>query len=807
MARPRRVLVWVARGLAALVIVALLAAGGGALLLRSRLNGSLPIEKGDVALAGLSAPVRIDLDAQGVPLMQGANRHDLARATGFLHAQNRFFQMDLLRRRAAGELAELLGPVVLEEDRKARTHRMREVARRAVAAAPAETRAFLQAYSEGVNAGLSALRSSPFEYLLLRAPAAQWRLEDSLLGSLAMFMLLTEDGVDMESSLGVMHDLLPAGLFAFLTQQGSPWDAPVIGGALPAVAIPGPDVIDMRRIEAASLRGIRGSASEDEATGSARALGSNNWAVSGALTGHGGALLASDMHLPIGVPNTWYRLSLEYPDGRTRRRVTGVTLPGTPTVVSGSNGHVAWAFTNTQGDWSDLVVLELAPGDENSYLTPDGPRRFEHREEVIKVKGAPDERLDVVSTTWGPVYDTDHRGRKRALRWIAHDTEAVNASLLAMERAGTLEEAQRAGNLSGIPPQNLLVATADGRIGWTIAGRIPRRLGHNGRLPASWADGSRRWEGYLTPEDYPRLNDPPAGRLWSANARMADGEALRLLGDGGYDFAARAGQIRDRLMALSRASEKEMLAIQLDEQALYMQHWRDLLVSVLTPEATAASARRAELRRHLEDWSGRASVDSVSYRMVRAFDTVLTRLIYEALTAPCKKADERFRYYHAGQIEGVVEAILAQRPPHLLDPRHASWDAQILAAVDTAMDLVMAGGRPMAAHTWGDRNMTRIQHPISLGVPMLSRWLDMPARPLPGDTNMPRVQGPTFGASERFAVSPGREQDGYFHMPCGQSGHPLSPHYGDGHDAWAEGTMTSFLPGPAASTLTLVPQS
>jgi penicillin amidase len=251
------------------------------------------------------------------------------------------------------------------------------------------------------------------------------------------------------------------------------------------------------------------------------------------------------MHLGISVPNTWYRLSLVFPGVDGERRVTGVTLPGAAFVVAGSNGHVAWGFTNSEGDWADLVVLEPDPGNPDAYLTPEGPRTLERGTETIEVAGEKAETLVVESTVWGPVIDKDHAGRRRALAWVALREGGLNAALVRMESAGSLDEAQALAAEAGIPNQNLVVADAAGRIGWTIIGRIPRRVGHGGSVPTSWADGTRRWDGWLAPEDYPRVVDPPSGRIWTANARVVGGEKLAKVGVGGYDLGARQGQIRD----------------------------------------------------------------------------------------------------------------------------------------------------------------------------------------------------------------------------------------------------------------------
>jgi penicillin G amidase len=775
---------------------------GLALWGRAQLVASLPQLEGSRVVRGLSAAVRVERDALGVPRIVGQNRLDVARATGFAHAQDRFFQMDLLRRRAAGELAELFGPAALDIDKKTRVHRFRHVARREAASAQPEDKAIIEAYSAGVNEGLAALGASPFEYLLLRVVPRPWKPEDTILVALAMFLDLQGEDAEAESSLGVLHDTLPPELSAFLAPPGTEWDVPLVGEAFQPPPVPSSAVFDLRKSSPIALPKAASLGRGDEPL-----LGSNNWAVAGAHTVHGGALVADDMHLGIRVPNTWYRASLQWPDASHPgewHHMTGVTLPGTPAIIVGSNTFVAWGFTNTEGDWSDLVVVEPDPADKEAYRTPQGPRRFEHATETIAVKGSPEVNLDVVGTIWGPVIDHDHLGRARAHAWVPQEPGGVNLALLGLERARTLEEAMAVANVSGAPAQNFTCADRTGRIGWTVMGRMPRRVGFDGRLPVSWADGTKRWDGWLEPAEYPRVLDPPGGRIWTANNRVMSGEMLAIMGDGGYDLGARAGQIKRSLLAIDRASEQDMLKVQLDDRALFLTRWRDLLLGVLSSQAAGTDARRAEARRLVDTWGGRASIESAGYRIVRAFRLEVAKQVLGALTASCKKADARFDWGDQHQWEAPLWTLVTERPVHLLNPAYANWDAQLLSAVDDSLaGLTKSGG--LADRTWGERNTAAFHHPLSLAVPALARWLDLPAHRLPGDSNMPRFQSPGSGASERMVVSPGRETQGLFHMPGGQSGHPLSPHYRDGHAAWAKGEPTPFLPGPAVHVLTLVP--
>jgi penicillin amidase len=774
----------------------------GGLWLYQHLQASLPPLDGQVPLAGLTAPVTVERDALGIPTIRGANRLEVARATGFVHAQDRFFQMDLLRRSAAGELAVLFGKKALPRDRSARLHRFRAQAQDVLASLPAADQQLLEAYAAGVNVGLAALGAPPFEYLLLRTSPTPWQPEDSLLVIYAMYLDLQGMQENREATLGVMHDTLPPALFEFLAPRGTEWDAPLQGKALVPPPPPGPEVFDLRS-QPASVGQVPVVWNE---AWSEPAAGSNNWAVSGRHTAHGGALLANDMHLRLSVPNTWYRAALVYPDEHGReRRITGITLPGMPVIVAGSNGHIAWGFTNSEGDWSDLVILEPLPNEPGAYLTPEGPRLMQHFREILQVNNGPDQVLDVAWTLWGPVIDEDYQGRQRALRWVAHDREAVNLEFLRLEGARTVTDAIAIANRTGMPAQNFLVADAEGHIGWTIIGPIPHRFGHDGRLPGSWADGKRGWDGWLAPADYPRLIDPPSGRLWTANARVLDGAGLARLGDGGYDLGARARQIRDTLLAMEHGSEADQLAVQLDDRALFLQRWRELLLAVLTPEAIAADPRRRELRAEVEQWGGRAGVESVGYRIVRTFRLTLAEQVFEPLTANCRQADPDFNYFWVRQFEGPLWQLVTQQPVHLLNPRYHNWQEQLLAAVDAVLGPLLSGGSPLAEHTWGEYNTVQIRHPFSAVIPGIGHWLDMPSLPLPGDNDMPRVQTPTHGASERLVVSPGREVNGILHMPTGQSGHPLSPHYSDGQRAWAEGKPTPFLPGPAIHRLTLLP--
>lgn len=764
--------------LAGLLVLLVSSAVAGGLWLIDRGHARLD---GELRLDCLQAPARIERDGDGVPTVHAASRADLACATGFLHGQDRFFQMDLLRRRAAGELAALVGPAALELDRSVRLHRFRDFARRSYEHVHGERRALLDRYAQGVAAGLAALDGRPPEYLALGVEPRPWLAEESYLAVAAMYLDLQQGAWRAELDRARLREAFPEEVVTFLDRPGGPWDAPIDGEPFAELPIPEFDL----RARLAALPPAENARIELDGD---VATGSNNWAVSGDWSAHGGAIVADDMHLGLGLPNVWYRISLVGPE----LRLDGVTLPGAPILVVGSNGHIATAFTNSYGDWYDIVELELDPDDPTRYRSAEGWRSFERHESTIESKGGASETHLVEWTEWGPRIDDDH-----ALAWVAHRLEGINLRSLDMEGARSVDEALRLAVGAGIPAQNLVVGDSTGRIGWTIMGAIPRREGFDGSVPTSWADGTRGWRGFLAADAHPAVVDPPGGLIWTANARVGGGEALAAIGDGGYALGARARQIRDALAALEAGTvtEADLLAIQLDDRALFLERWRDWMLANVD----------GELRATIEqDWNGRASIDSAGYRLVRAFRLYMA----DAVLGPIDRAaGEGFRYRRmTNQWEPVLWSLIDERPTSWLDPEHDDWQALIESVSTRVVETFLDGTRTSLAEArWGDRNRARIAHPLSGAVPQLSRWLDLPTEPLPGDAHMPRVQSITFGASQRMVVAPGHEDRAIFHMPGGASGHFRSPFYTAGHRDWAEGRPSPLRGGPTEHTLELVP--
>ena len=758
---------WARRVAGALLGVLLLAVAGGYGLLRA----SLPQLQGSQALPGLSDTVRIDRDALGVPRIQGATRLDVARATGFLHAQERYFQMDLQRRVAAGELSELLGAGTYDIDARTRRHGFRAVARQVLQQQPPALRALLQAYVEGVNAGLAALSARPWEYQLLRVDPQPWQPEDSLLCIYTMWLDLQDNDASIDRSLRALREATGEAGFAFIGGLAQRGNAALDGSELPDAPLPG--ALPMVPAGAPALASAGGLEP-------AFVAGSNSFAIAAARSASGVPVLANDMHLGLRVPHIWYRATLLWPDAQGgQRQVAGVMLPGMPAMVVGSNGRIAWGFTNSNIDTVDAV--ELPPG-----------ATIRERTEVVKVRGEPARALVLRESDQGPLLTPVGAARQWALRWTALRPEATNLNLITLEDAGSVEQAFEVGHRSGIPNQNLLVVDSAGHTGWTLTGAIPARDG----------------DGWLVPARVPVLRDPADGLLWTANNRIVGGEALALVGDGGYDGSHRAASIRDDLRARAARgpmTEADLLAVQLGDAAAHLQPWRQLLLGVLDEAFVAGQPARQALRDAVRDWGGHASVESAGYRLLRAFRAQAaqralgpwlraTQAVYAEANLPRLRPEE------------AALRLLQTRPAALLDPSYASWPALLQQSADAVIE--QAGGTAAAvqAWTWGRANTLAMRHPLSPALPaFIGRWLDMPAEPLPGDSEMARVQRPQSGASQRLVVSPGREAQGLLHMPGGQSGHPLSPYYRAGHEAWARGEPTPLLPGPSRWQLLLQP--
>ncbi len=795
-----------------LLLISSLLLAFGATWIYSQVDSALPILEGKETVFGLKKSAVIERDEQGIATIKASSRLDVAVATGFVHAQERFFQMDLLRRNSAGELSSLFGSVALNYDKSIRIHRFRDRAREIVNNLPSDQKALLKAYTRGVNQGLMYISSQPFEYLLLQQEPAQWSEEDSILTIFSMYIDLQYHDGQRERSLGLMKAILSADVYAFLNPKGSIWDAAIDGtqyksSPLPKGAWPSASVSNFKNIN----NGVYLAKYKDNAKYLADEFpGSNNWGVSGDISSTGSAIIANDMHLGLRVPNTWFRASFEYPSDKKQIKVTGATLPGTPNMVVGSNGFIAWGFTNSYGDYNDVIKLETI-NDGKQYLTPTGAKNFSFYKQIIAVKDEEPVEIITKETIWGPIIGKNYQGQLLVYRWVAHDKEAINFKAKELELATSVTQAFNIAARSGIPSQNMMVGDKAGNVGWTIMGPIPKKNGQAGETPTFWHKGQHGWQGYLTPEEYPSILNPENHRLWTANSRVVGGEMLQKLGDGGYALGARAGQIRDDLFADETFDEKSLLVIGLDDRALFLKRWQAFLLStVINKQSLITNNDFKEVKNILsKDKSLQASINSVSYRIVRNFRINVRDLVFSELNSTFKALDDAYKFRSIRhQVETPLWQLITQQPNNFLMRPLNSWQDVFNQALQQTIDdmrtLDSGEKQDLTAATWGQQNTTTIKHPLSKAVPFIGKWLDMPANALSGDSYMPKVQGKAFGASERMVVSPGHEETAIFHMPTSQAGHPWSPYYGIGHKDWEQGKPSPFLPGKTKYKLTLL---
>ena len=757
---------------------------------------SRPQLDGDIALAGLHQSALIKRDENGTPLIEAADLNDAVFSMGFLHAQERYFQMDLLRRKAAGELAELFGARAVEADKLARVHRFRARASEFVEQLPADQRTVLRHYVAGVNAGLRQLHARPFEYSLLLTAPAPWKEEDVLLVNMAMYLMLqvrNEPHPELiRQKLITQYDREFAD---FMQPSESEWDAPMAGhaGAPATAALPALLGKQLAIASAPHVDDLVADAGFGMSQPKESIIGSNSWAVSGRKGIDGHAILANDMHLPLQQPNTFYRVSFKTKG--SSRIVAGVSIPGLPLLVAGSNGNIAWGLTNSNGDWSDLVRIP------KEHLAAESRTV----REMSAVKGGSAIPLDVQETQWGPVVASDAQAAY-AMNWVAHHVEGNNLKLYGMMTEPSINGALKIASHAGMAQMNMLIADAHGNAAWTIAGRIPQRTGFDGTEPVEWGNGVG-WSGWLDTPDYPLLTTADHDYLWTANNRVLDGDALKKIGAGSsFALGVRAMRIQQVLAASKTMNEADMLAMQLDDVSLLMKRWDGLITQVIAgmPE----SEDKKVLKDTFAQWDGRAAADSAAYRVIRRFrDEVAGDLMTEALSKVLK-SDPKLRWdMFAHNWELPLWQIVSRRPANMLPAGFASWDAYFQDALVRRVygPYKKRFNGALSKAVWGEANMSDIRHPLSKGIPLLGSILDMPSSPMNGDSNVVLAQFMSFGPAMRLVVSPGHEQDAILTMPAGEAGNPLTPYFRKGHEEWRTGKPLPLLAGTPRYVLRLTP--
>jgi penicillin amidase len=834
--RPRNLALKIGLYIVSVLLLAVVAVAGW---LYSIARSALPQLDGAIVLPGLSSKVTVIRDGHGIPAIEAATLDDLFFAQGYVTAQDRLWQMDAMRRAAAGELSEIVGADTLDLDREQRILGLRVAAESAAKNISPRNRAYFEAYARGVNAFMESHRDRlSLEFRLLKYQPRPWTVVDSLLVGARMVQDLnhyhTPPPLTRERILAKLGPQLTADLYV-----NSSWrDRP-----------PG----DTRRIDAEpnDVHGKKGSnkkggddADDEEIDpdGSATRLisalrlysnyltnlakvaslanvsaprafyssfsqqeeelfrpGSNNWVVSGQHTVSGKPLLSNDMHLDHQMPNLWFQAHLKTTSDDFD--VAGVTLPGVPFVIVGHNQRIGWGFTNVAPTVEDDYIEEFNA--QGQYKTPAGWVDPQHRQEIIRVKGAPDETLDVVTTRHGPIISETIPGetRKIALRWTLQD--GMGLMFFDVDTARNWDDFRKAFSNLDAPGQNVMYADVDGHIGYQSTGRVPIRASGDGSLPVNGSDDSHEWKGWIPFEEMPRVYDPPTGSLASANGRIApDGYKYSISTQ--WDAPWRTDRIYRVLESGKKFAPADMLALQLDISSTYDRFCADKFVYAIdhAPKPSERAKRAAEI---LRDWDGRMSADSAAPTIETKARVELVRLLLEprlgAVSPGTNHGELNWKSYRWAMSSVWLENVLTRQPTRWLPPGYSDYGSLLTAVVENVVNQTVPNNSStveshppsdLSKWKWGENYQVAIDHPVLDKLPLIGRYTAPGLKPLSGSNLTVKAVGRKFGASERLTWNFANFDESTLNLVTGESGIFLSPYYLDQWKAWYEGSTFAF---------------
>ena len=760
---------WIWRGLAGLILVLTVASAGGYLWLLTGLART----EGEIAAPGLAAAVDIARDANGVPHIFASNDRDAFYALGYAHAQDRLWQMDMMRRLGAGRLSEIFGSLTLQSDRFMRTLGLYRIAEADFARLSPDLSARMTAYTAGVNAYLDGHSGAwPPEFHALNYRPEPWRPADSLVWGKIMALMLSGNW---------RTELLRARMATRLSakQMAALWPAYPDGAPLTLGARHGLyDRLGLDRL-ARALNGTPQSASA-----------SNNWVVDGAHSDSGKPLLANDPHLRLSAPSIWYLVRISTPE----TKFSGATAPGVPLPIIGHNGHIAWGFTTTNGDAADLFIERIDPGRPDHYLTPNGSRPFVSRAEIIRVRGGGDREITIRATRHGPVLsdlvgaDAVPPGHVLVLAWTALRADDKTAEAqFQLARARDWRQFVAALRHFHSPQQSIVYADTAGNIGFYAPARIPIRRSGDGSAPVPGWTGDHDWTGFIPFDALPHGYNPPSGRIATANHRItADGDRYHLSRD--WDLPYRIRRIDSLLAAKARHSRASMAAIQADQVSLAARDLLPYMAAARTGDVRAKAALAL-----LGEWDATMARDRPEPLIYTAWLREVNRALY---------ADELGALFddYWNLRPNVVTHMLRREPAwcdNVNTPAPENCADMLGAALVRALDrLGEKFGADMARWRWGKAHMAYFPHRLFGRIPLIGPWFDIGIANGGGEYTINRgttriahpdrpfrhVHGPGFRAIYDLAdLSSSRFMQG-----PGQSGNPLSPHYGDLIDAWRD---------------------
>jgi penicillin amidase len=786
-------------GTIGVLLVAILAA---ALFLRYQIRKSFPVTSGTISIHGLTSTVRVMRDAYGVPHIEAASDHDLMMATGFVHAQDRLWQMDLARRAGEGRLSEIFGVVTLPFDRMFRIVGIRRTAEQIVERMAAGSLDRLRWYSEGVNAYITSARGRyPVEFDLLGFEPEPWTpLHSVIVGRLTAWELnlswwtdLTYGSIAGKVGLDRILDIMPE---------------------YPAGVPPTVPAGEWRAYASAGLPYLRAAQSYAALSGSASISGgSNAWAIAPLRSTTGAAILANDTHLQLECPSRWYEIEMQMPGSRVR----GMSMAGVPAVVAGRNDSVAWGLTNVMADDADFYFEQLDSATGTRYLYDGQWHAVKLLTEEIPVRGDSARTLTVRLTRHGPIV-TDietplQKGKSpyvASMRWTGNEIDDQFLAFTHISRAGNWEEFTAGVREFAVPGQNFVYADVRGNIGYWCGVRLPVRAGRNSLLPLPGWESSGEWRGFVPFARLPHRFNPPEGYIATANNRIVDESYPFHISDL-WEPPSRIQRLNAVLGKKGDAfSVQDCERLQLDTYSYYAQEIAPYIVTAFR-DSTGALPQGEKVFEYLRNWNYRFATDDVATSIYEEF---LVRLIHN--TFADEMGDDLFHDWV------LLSNIPLRVTARLMAEGTSPWFDDVQTTfVETRDDIVRRSLREAVAELsgrygtdtknwrWGNLHTVSLKHPFGLRKP-LDRIFNIGPFPVNGastalisfeyDLNKPFDA--TVGPSFRQIFDMGREGEFRSILPSGESGQVFNPHYADQTGLWLNGAYrTGVFRGPARTDM------
>lgn len=779
--RPLRI---ICRIVLTLIILALAVAAGAVAWLYRRAKASLPQLDGAIKVSGLAGRVEVLRDSHGVPHLRASSQEDVLFAQGYVTAQDRLWQMDLSRRFAHGELAEILGESTLKLDLESRTLGLPQACERAFAELDADSRQMLSAYARGVNTFITTHQDQlPIEFFLLRYRPRPWREADSFSIALNMARSLSHSWPDELMRERIRAKLSPE-VYSDLFPDHSPLDRPV-ADPIPSSSVAPKGAPAARLLTGESLDSVltaRVSTWEKSLAG----LGSNNWVLSGTHTKSGKPLLVNDPHLGHRVPSVWYMIHMKAPG----LNVSGVTFPGLPAVILGHNERIAWGATNTAPDVQDLFVENFNFRDPNKYLHNGSWIDADVRDEIIKVRDQADYHLQVRVTRHGPVIS--HEGaRDLALRWTALEPRALHFPFWKIDHAQNWQEFTAALRDFAGPMQNFVYADVDGNIGYYAAGHVPIRKQGDGTVPVPGSTDDYDWTGYIPFEHLPHSYNPASGIIATANGRVVpDGYPYFITSQ--WESPYRTARIYQLLEAGGSFAVPDMLRIQSDIHSIEDRGLAQQLVAAAARQSPQSADAQYALSL-LTQWDGEAKADSAATLVCE----VTRRALLERILKP--KLGEDLSGYEWPMRSIFLENILRSNWTRWLPPGDADFHATLVKSLEEGVARIpdLVGSRNRGAWRWGDTIPLTFHHPLG-SVRPLGGLLNVGPFTQAGTQTTIKQTTTSVGPSMRMVIDFSNFEDSVQNITLGESGQVFSPYYRDQFQTWYQGQSLPMLFGDMA---------